>query len=147
MPNWCRLKTNNKIRYNSKRRHWRRTKLRLWLIHLLQFICHILCIYFYFLLTIYLPNLIFLQILKSQRFKNPSNSLYLLILLIHKFLNLFLLKFLLICLKIIFIFLLHSKFFLFMFFNFLFFLLYYLLLNILLLILSFHPLLTCSHFF
>ena len=29
MPNWCRLKTNNKIKYNAKRRHWRRTKLRL----------------------------------------------------------------------------------------------------------------------
>jgi large subunit ribosomal protein L39e len=29
MPNWFRLKTDNTIRYNAKRRHWRRTKLRL----------------------------------------------------------------------------------------------------------------------
>lgn len=29
MPNWFRLKTDNKIRYNAKRRHWRRTKLGL----------------------------------------------------------------------------------------------------------------------
>jgi large subunit ribosomal protein L39e len=27
MPQWFRLKTGNKIRYNAKRRHWRRTKL------------------------------------------------------------------------------------------------------------------------
>ncbi|XP_066120916.1 large ribosomal subunit protein eL39-like [Saccopteryx bilineata] len=24
---WIRIKTGNKIRYNSKRRHWRRTKV------------------------------------------------------------------------------------------------------------------------
>lgn len=29
MPNWIRLRTGNTIRYNAKRRHWRRTKLRL----------------------------------------------------------------------------------------------------------------------
>uniref|UniRef100_A0A670KJL6 Large ribosomal subunit protein eL39 n=1 Tax=Podarcis muralis TaxID=64176 RepID=A0A670KJL6_PODMU len=28
-PQWIRMKTVNKIRYNSKRRHWKRTKLRL----------------------------------------------------------------------------------------------------------------------
>ena len=28
-PQWIRMKTGNKIRYNSKRRHWRRTKLGL----------------------------------------------------------------------------------------------------------------------
>lgn len=28
MPNWFRMKTGNKIRYNAKRRHWRRTKLK-----------------------------------------------------------------------------------------------------------------------
>ncbi|XP_032746140.1 60S ribosomal protein L39-like [Rattus rattus] len=28
-PQWIRMKTDNKIRYNSKRRHWRRTKLSL----------------------------------------------------------------------------------------------------------------------
>ncbi|XP_044625290.1 large ribosomal subunit protein eL39-like [Equus asinus] len=27
IPQWIRRKTGNKIRYNSKRRHWRRTKL------------------------------------------------------------------------------------------------------------------------
>ncbi|TKC51529.1 hypothetical protein EI555_020069, partial [Monodon monoceros] len=27
IPQWIRMKTGNKIRYNSKRRHWRRTKL------------------------------------------------------------------------------------------------------------------------
>ncbi|EGC38355.1 hypothetical protein DICPUDRAFT_53355 [Dictyostelium purpureum] len=27
VPGWIRLKTDNKIRYNNKRRHWRRTKL------------------------------------------------------------------------------------------------------------------------
>lgn len=27
IPNWIRYRTDNKIRYNSKRRHWRRTKL------------------------------------------------------------------------------------------------------------------------
>jgi large subunit ribosomal protein L39e len=27
LPQWFRLKTDNKIRYNAKRRHWRRTKL------------------------------------------------------------------------------------------------------------------------
>lgn len=32
MPNWFRMKTDNKIRYNAKRRHWRRTKLKFWLI-------------------------------------------------------------------------------------------------------------------
>ena len=29
MPNWFRQKTDNTIRYNHKRRHWRRTKLGL----------------------------------------------------------------------------------------------------------------------
>ncbi|KAF9316796.1 60S ribosomal protein L39 [Podila horticola] len=29
LPNWCRMRTDNKIRYNAKRRHWRRTKLGL----------------------------------------------------------------------------------------------------------------------
>ena len=27
LPNWCRYRTDNKIRYNMKRRNWRRTKL------------------------------------------------------------------------------------------------------------------------
>lgn len=27
IPHWIRFRTNNKIRYNAKRRHWRRTKL------------------------------------------------------------------------------------------------------------------------
>ncbi|CAI5527029.1 unnamed protein product [Closterium sp. Naga37s-1] len=27
IPYWIRLRTDNKIRYNAKRRHWRRTKL------------------------------------------------------------------------------------------------------------------------
>ncbi|XP_036158338.1 60S ribosomal protein L39-like [Myotis myotis] len=27
IPQWIRMKTGNKIRYNLKRRHWRRTKL------------------------------------------------------------------------------------------------------------------------
>ncbi|XP_033057343.1 60S ribosomal protein L39-like [Trachypithecus francoisi] len=30
IPQWIRMKTGNKIRYNSKRRHWRRTKLGLY---------------------------------------------------------------------------------------------------------------------
>ncbi|XP_032462762.1 60S ribosomal protein L39-like [Phocoena sinus] len=29
IPQWIWLKTGNKIRYNSKRRHWRRAKLGL----------------------------------------------------------------------------------------------------------------------
>ncbi|ORX99914.1 hypothetical protein K493DRAFT_313009 [Basidiobolus meristosporus CBS 931.73] len=29
IPHWIRLRTDNKIRYNAKRRHWRRTKLGL----------------------------------------------------------------------------------------------------------------------
>ncbi|CAO2611894.1 60S ribosomal protein L39 [Lemmus lemmus] len=29
IPQWIRMKTDNKIGYNSKRRHWRRTKLGL----------------------------------------------------------------------------------------------------------------------
>ncbi|NJI30009.1 hypothetical protein HBI98_22905 [Aeromonas veronii] len=29
MPQWIRMRTNNTIRYNAKRRHWRRTKLKL----------------------------------------------------------------------------------------------------------------------
>ncbi|KNE95905.1 hypothetical protein PSTG_10822 [Puccinia striiformis f. sp. tritici PST-78] len=29
IPQWCRLKTDAKITYNAKRRHWRRTKLNL----------------------------------------------------------------------------------------------------------------------
>ncbi|XP_035579690.1 60S ribosomal protein L39-like [Zalophus californianus] len=29
IPQWIRMKTGNKIRYNSKRRHWRRTNLGL----------------------------------------------------------------------------------------------------------------------
>lgn len=28
IPPWCRFVVGNKIRYNSKRRNWRRTKLR-----------------------------------------------------------------------------------------------------------------------
>ncbi|PRD21328.1 UNVERIFIED_CONTAM: RpL39 [Trichonephila clavipes] len=28
IPQWIRLKTGNTIRYNAKRRHWRRTKLK-----------------------------------------------------------------------------------------------------------------------
>ncbi|CAR64312.1 60S ribosomal protein L39 [Yarrowia lipolytica] len=27
LPQWVRFKTNNTVRYNAKRRHWRRTKL------------------------------------------------------------------------------------------------------------------------
>ncbi|KAL0904787.1 hypothetical protein M5K25_026937 [Dendrobium thyrsiflorum] len=27
IPHWIRMRTNNTIRYNAKRRHWRRTKL------------------------------------------------------------------------------------------------------------------------
>jgi len=29
MPNWYRLKSDTTMRYNMKRRHWRRTKLRI----------------------------------------------------------------------------------------------------------------------
>ncbi|XP_045376993.1 large ribosomal subunit protein eL39-like [Camelus dromedarius] len=29
IPQWIRMKTGNNIRYNSKRRHWRKTKLGL----------------------------------------------------------------------------------------------------------------------
>eukprot|EP00389_Voromonas_pontica_P005527 GDKH01008268.1.p2 GENE.GDKH01008268.1~~GDKH01008268.1.p2 ORF type:complete len:52 (+),score=14.03 GDKH01008268.1:43-198(+) len=29
VPNWVRMRTDNTIRYNAKRRHWRRTKLDL----------------------------------------------------------------------------------------------------------------------
>uniref|UniRef100_UPI00398EC9A9 large ribosomal subunit protein eL39-like n=1 Tax=Pristiophorus japonicus TaxID=55135 RepID=UPI00398EC9A9 len=29
IPQWIRMKMGNKIRYNPKRRHWRRTKLGL----------------------------------------------------------------------------------------------------------------------
>lgn len=29
VPQWIRMKTGNTIRYNAKRRHWRRTKLKL----------------------------------------------------------------------------------------------------------------------
>ncbi|KAL6947280.1 60S ribosomal protein L39 [Hanseniaspora vineae] len=29
LPQWVRLRTGNTIRYNAKRRHWRRTKLGL----------------------------------------------------------------------------------------------------------------------
>ncbi|KAL7638132.1 UNVERIFIED_CONTAM: hypothetical protein RMT77_011757 [Armadillidium vulgare] len=29
IPPWIRNRTGNKIRYNAKRRHWRRTKLKL----------------------------------------------------------------------------------------------------------------------
>ncbi|XP_037584103.1 60S ribosomal protein L39-like [Cebus imitator] len=29
IPQWIRMETGNKIRYNSKRRHWRTTKLGL----------------------------------------------------------------------------------------------------------------------
>jgi len=27
LPNWIRYRTDNKIRYNAKRRHWRRTRI------------------------------------------------------------------------------------------------------------------------
>lgn len=30
LPNWYRYKTDNNIRYNAKRRHWRRTKLKIY---------------------------------------------------------------------------------------------------------------------
>ncbi|CAL1706707.1 unnamed protein product [Somion occarium] len=29
IPQWFRLKTDSKIQYNAKRRHWRRTKLNI----------------------------------------------------------------------------------------------------------------------
>ncbi|CAK9797212.1 60S ribosomal protein L39 [Anthophora plagiata] len=29
IPQWVRMRTGNTIRYNAKRRHWRRTKLKL----------------------------------------------------------------------------------------------------------------------
>ncbi|CAL9731638.1 large ribosomal subunit protein eL39 [Monosporozyma unispora] len=29
LPQWIRLRTNNKVRYNAKRRNWRRTKLNI----------------------------------------------------------------------------------------------------------------------
>ncbi|KAF8368170.1 rpl-39 [Pristionchus pacificus] len=29
LPQWVRMKTGNTIKYNAKRRHWRRTKLKL----------------------------------------------------------------------------------------------------------------------
>ncbi|KAI8921542.1 cytosolic 60S large ribosomal protein L39 [Entophlyctis helioformis] len=29
IPNWVRFRTDNTIRYNAKRRNWRRTKLNL----------------------------------------------------------------------------------------------------------------------
>ncbi|WFD00827.1 60S ribosomal protein L39 [Malassezia yamatoensis] len=29
IPNWFRMKTDNKIQYNKNRRHWRRTKLNI----------------------------------------------------------------------------------------------------------------------
>ncbi|XP_028161492.1 60S ribosomal protein L39-like [Ostrinia furnacalis] len=29
VPQWGRMRTGNTIRYNAKRRHWRRTKLKL----------------------------------------------------------------------------------------------------------------------
>lgn len=29
IPQWIRMRTGNTIRYNAKRRHWRRTKLKL----------------------------------------------------------------------------------------------------------------------
>eukprot|EP00924_Labyrinthula_sp_SR-Ha-C_P000487 maker-scaffold_27-snap-gene-0.34-mRNA-1 protein AED:0.03 eAED:0.03 QI:0/0.5/0.33/1/0/0/3/1382/77 len=29
IPGWVRFKTGNTIRYNAKRRHWRRTKLKI----------------------------------------------------------------------------------------------------------------------
>ena len=35
LPNWFRYKTDNTIRYNAKRRHWRRTKLKVyWSVYL-----------------------------------------------------------------------------------------------------------------
>jgi large subunit ribosomal protein L39e len=30
LPNWFRYKTENTIRYNAFRRHWRRTKLKVY---------------------------------------------------------------------------------------------------------------------
>ena len=30
LPNWIRYRTDNTIRYNARRRHWRRTKLKFW---------------------------------------------------------------------------------------------------------------------
>ncbi|MCL4120543.1 UNVERIFIED_CONTAM: hypothetical protein GTU68_057676 [Idotea baltica] len=30
LPNWFRYKTDTNIRYNAKRRHWRRTKLKVY---------------------------------------------------------------------------------------------------------------------
>ncbi|BFZ53884.1 60S ribosomal protein L39 [Savitreella phatthalungensis] len=29
IPQWIRMRTGNTIRYNAKRRHWRRTKLNI----------------------------------------------------------------------------------------------------------------------
>jgi len=37
VPQWVRMKTGNRIRYNAKRRHWRRTKLKLWSCFVLVF--------------------------------------------------------------------------------------------------------------
>lgn len=30
LPNWQRYRTDNTIRYNARRRNWRRTKLKFW---------------------------------------------------------------------------------------------------------------------
>uniref|UniRef100_A0A0N5BAW0 Large ribosomal subunit protein eL39 n=2 Tax=Strongyloididae TaxID=6246 RepID=A0A0N5BAW0_STREA len=44
LPQWFRMKTDNKIRYNAKRRHWRRTKLKLhFFVLLLIFLLLIVC--------------------------------------------------------------------------------------------------------
>ncbi|KAI6214170.1 hypothetical protein M3Y94_00236700 [Aphelenchoides besseyi] len=39
LPQWFRMKTGNKIRYNAKRRHWRRTKVRPQVFDLNSSIC------------------------------------------------------------------------------------------------------------
>lgn len=44
LPNWFRYKTDNKIRYNAKRRHWRRTKLKIYWFTLFKTGIYSLCI-------------------------------------------------------------------------------------------------------
>lgn len=57
LPNWFRYKTDNKIRYNAKRRHWRRTKLKIYWFTLFKTGIYSLCInqafiYLHILITI-----------------------------------------------------------------------------------------------
>lgn len=83
LPNWFRYKTDNKIRYNAKRRHWRRTKLKIYWFTLFKTGIYSLCInqaliYLHILITIIIlfdtQNIYHAFLRKKKKMCNSENK-------------------------------------------------------------------------